>query len=179
MAKPSQTRRFRPGDHACAIYSTDAELVSMVSEFLAEGLQRGERCWYVAAGDEAERVGAGLLTRGVDVNAETHRGALRLVTDAYLASGEFDAERTISVFGAAVEQALAEGFTGFRAAADMSWGLALPGGMNRMIAYEAMLKKLFSTSRVTGFCLYHRHQIPPHVVNSAFATPPNPALPGG
>ena len=44
------------GDHICALYSTAAELARTVARFLAEGLSRHERCWYVASGDEGEAV---------------------------------------------------------------------------------------------------------------------------
>jgi hypothetical protein len=100
------------------------------------------------------------------------RGALRLLSDAYLQNGDVDAGRTIAVFTDAIEQALARGFTGFRAAAEMSWALGLPDGMNRLIAYESLLRKVFSTCRVAGLCLYPRNQMPLEVLNGALATHP-------
>ncbi len=47
------------------------------------------------------------------------------------------------VFSDAIEEALSEGFTGFRAAANMSWALDLEGGTERLITYEALLRSLF------------------------------------
>jgi hypothetical protein len=32
-----------PGDHICAIYSSDDELAGIVADFLAEGLRKSER----------------------------------------------------------------------------------------------------------------------------------------
>ena len=48
---------FERGDHVCALYSTTAELTREVAPFLAEGLRRRERCWYVAAGTKRPRCG--------------------------------------------------------------------------------------------------------------------------
>jgi hypothetical protein len=44
---------FKRGDHVCAIYSTTEELAREVASFLAEGLRKHERCWYVGDGAES------------------------------------------------------------------------------------------------------------------------------
>ena len=45
---------FKQGDHICAIYSSTEELTREVARFLAQGLRRHERCWYVGDGNEME-----------------------------------------------------------------------------------------------------------------------------
>jgi hypothetical protein len=57
---------LNPGDHICAIYSTEHELVHVVADFLAEGLRQSERCWYLSAADEPDLVRASLEDRSVD-----------------------------------------------------------------------------------------------------------------
>ena len=86
--------------------------------------------------------------------------------------GDFDPQRTLAIFSDAIEGALKDGFKGFRAAADMSWALRLRGGAQRLIAYEALLKSLFSSSRATGLCLFHRRRTPRRVVDGILATHP-------
>jgi chemotaxis family two-component system sensor kinase Cph1 len=171
MAKP---QRFRCGDHICAIYSDAHELADLASAFLAEGLTNGERCWYVAAGKESAAVSGALTRRGVHVQSDTRRGALSIFagSDAYVKRGGFDPEQTIRVFNDAIEDALKDGFSGFRAAADMSWALQFPNGSQLIIAYEAMLRSLFETSRVAGLCLYDRQRMPLQVLNGALMTHP-------
>jgi two-component system, chemotaxis family, sensor kinase Cph1 len=170
----AKRNRFQCGDHVCAVYSDVQELADVVSEFLADGLKHGERCWYVAAADEGAAVSAALAERGVDVERDTRRTALSIFvgSDAYVKRGGFDPEETIGVFNDAIEDALKDGFNGFRAAADMSWGLRLPNGADLMIAYEAMLRTLFATCRVTGLCLYDRERMPLKVLNGALLTHP-------
>lgn len=171
----------RPGDHICALYDSDAQLTSIVAAFLAEGLARGERCWYVPSGSEAAAVRSDLQRRGVNVEAESRRSALHLLdsNDAYVAQGGFDPEATLRVFNDAIEQALQDGFKGFRAAADMSWALAIDNGAESLIEYEALLRVLFSTSPATGLCLYDRRRMPLPVVNGALLTHPVIAARGG
>ena len=47
---------FSHGDHICTLYETEAEHLAVATTFIAEGLQRGERCLYVAETSAALRV---------------------------------------------------------------------------------------------------------------------------
>ena len=164
---------LQPGDHICSLYETNDELVSTVSAFLADGLARKERCWYVPSGSETQAIRAAMERRGIDVESESRRSALLLFeSDDTYVQGGFDPEQTMRVFSEAIEQALNDGFNGFRAAADMSWALRIGDGTESLIAYEALLRTLFSTSRATGLCLYDRRRMPLSVVNGALLTHP-------
>ena len=168
------------GDHICSVYESDEQLVSTVATFLADGLARKERCWYVPSGNETDAVRAELARRQIDVAAESRRSALLLLdsSDTYVHGG-FDPEQTMRVFSDAIEQALTDGFSGFRAAADMSWALRVGQGSELLIAYEALLRMLFSTSPATGLCLYDRRTMPLQVVNGALLTHPVVEQAGG
>ena len=165
---------FKRGDHICAIYSTTEELTREVARFLAEGLRNRERSWYVGSGDEMDSLRDGLRQLGIDVAAETKRKALQLISGdaAYIVHGTFNPEATIQIFNDAIEQAYTDGFTGFRAAAEMSWALDCTDGPHQVIVYEALLKSLFATCRAIGFCLYDRKRMPLEVINGALLTHP-------
>ena len=167
-------RTFQPGDHICAVYSGTAELARIASDFLVAGLKKKERCWYVATGNEGTAVSGALRKRGVNVDAERRRGALSILdgSAAYVIHGEFDPEKTVGTFSDAIEAALQDGFSGFRAVADMSWALAVKNGAQRVFAYEALLRSLFATSCATGLCLYNRKRMPLTVLNGALVTHP-------
>ena len=167
-------RPFGHGDHACGIFSSRAQLVRLVSRFLAEGLERYEHCWYVGSRADGVAIRSALRRRGVEADDQIRHGALRIVLpgDVYTIHGEFNPDRTVGVFDDAIKQSLAHGFRGFRVAADMSWALAIPDGSARLIAYEASAKALFATTPVTAFCLYHRRRMPLNVLNGAIVTHP-------
>ena len=171
---PRSALRFERGDHVCAVYATSAELAREVATFIADGLRRHERCWYVAAGHELSQVRASLGKLGIDVAAETRRGALQLKAGdaAYSVQGEFDPEATIRIFNDAIEQSYTDGFSGFRAAAEMSWALDCADGGHQVVVYEAMLKSLFETCRAIGLCLYDRTRMPLDIINGALVTHP-------
>ncbi len=143
---------FKRGDHMCAIYSTTEELTREVAGFIADGLRSRERCWYVGNEDEMDAVRARLRALGIDVQAETGRGALQLISGegAYVVHGAFNPEATMAVFNDAIEQASTDGFVGFRAAAEMSWALDCVDGAHQVIVYEALLKSLFANCRAIG-----------------------------
>jgi len=63
-------------------------------------------------------------------------------------------------------------FTGFRAAAEMSWALGCADGTHQVIVYEALLKPLFASCRAIGPCLYDRGRMPLDVVDGALCTHP-------
>jgi two-component system, chemotaxis family, sensor kinase Cph1 len=152
-----------------------------VARFLADGLARNERCWYVPCADEAGAIRKAMEHRGIDVDAETERSALHLFdsNDTYTVHGGFDPEQTMRLFSEAIEQALSDGFNGFRAAADMSWALDVANGAETVITYEALLRMLFSNSPATGLCLYDKRRMPLPVLNGALLTHPIVELAGG
>jgi chemotaxis family two-component system sensor kinase Cph1 len=165
--------KLQPGDHICSLYESEDQLVATVTAFLADGLARKERCWYVPSGNETGAVRAAMEQRGIDVGAESRRSALHLLesNDTYIRDG-FDPEETMRLFSDAIEEALNDGFNGFRAAADMSWALTVANGTESLIAYEALLRMLFATSPATGLCLYDRRRMPLQVVHGALLTHP-------
>ena len=166
--------KLQPGDHICSLYSTRSELVQTAAQFLAEGIDRRQRCWYVTSGDESDSVRIALQKRGVDVTGEIARGALKLISGegTYVVHGAFDPEKAISVFNDAINQAQSDGYTAFRAAADMSWALDCQDQGRQVIVYEALLKALFASCRAIGLCLYDRNRMPLDVINGALATHP-------
>jgi hypothetical protein len=168
------TRPFDAGDHACAIYSSRAQLVRLVSRFLAEGLERYEHTWYIGAFTEGRAIVAALRRRGVDVDRQIRQGALRLLLpgEVYVAGGEFDARHADRMFYDAILQSQLHGFRGFRAAAEMSWAMTVPNGPERLIAYEAHSQSGIAAGPVTALCLYHRRRVSSDVLHGAVLTHP-------
>ena len=175
------SRPFETGDHACAVYSSRAQRVRLASRFLADGLDRHEHSWYVGTRLDGAAVRAALRRRGIDVDGQIRRGALRILLPGYVYvfEGAFSPERTARVFGDAITQALVDGFRAFRIVADMAWATTIPGCAEQLIAYEAQAKSLFSTARAMAFCLYNRRGTPMSVLDGALSTHPLTAAAAG
>jgi hypothetical protein len=164
---------FRQGDHICSLFETEDEQITMAAKYLADGLQRGERAFYVAQSNAAmQRFRGAMRANGVNVAAALKKGALVESThaDAHLADGQFDSERMLRLLNEAVELALNDGFTGLRTCGDMSWLLAHPEGADTAIEYEALLNQFFRGVRAAGMCQYDIRRLPPDLVHSALAT---------
>ena len=69
-------------------------------------------------------------------------------------------------------QGLNDGFSGFRAAAEMSWALSRADYAYLLIEYEALLRCLFASCRATGLCLYNATRMPLAVLDGALHTHP-------
>jgi hypothetical protein len=163
------------GDHACVIYTTNAELSLAVAEYLADGLDASERCWYAAgSAKELAEVRSALEARGVDAEAaEAHRSLWLATADQlYLADGSFEPERMLDTIHEAIEHVHSDGLAAFRLAGEMSWALRPNPGTERVIEYEARAEELLRKSDATALCLYHRHRMPPELIDGALAVHP-------
>ena len=144
---------FQHGQHICAVYDTAEEQLAVAACYIADGLERDERCLYVAGSEEElDRLRARLRANGVDVEAAEAGSALLLRTSeqTHLEDGRFDAERMLKLLNDGIEQALDAGFTGLRTCGDMSWLLDAPPGVHQVIEYEAVLNQLFRNAHASG-----------------------------
>jgi hypothetical protein len=162
------------GDHLCLFYDGLEQQIAIAIDYLARGLFRGERCLYVADEHTLDAMRQGLLAAKIDVDIETERGALVLMSkdQAYLDGGRFDVDRMIAMLKTAVERTLHAGFKGLRAAGDMTWVLDNAPGSDKAIVYEAMMTQFFSGAPALGLCLYSRGQLDPLTLEGALRTHP-------
>lgn len=163
---------FRQGEHICSLFQTEDEQIAVAVDYLADGLRRGERCFYVAQSRKAlTRFHDALSSAGVDVDAELSRGALieSIHAEAHLAGGRFDCERMLRLLNEAVESALNAGFTALRTCGDMSWLLQKDAGVDEAMEYEALLNQFFRGVRAAGMCQYDRRLLPLQVIDDALA----------
>ena len=168
--------QFRQGEHICAIYETQDEQRAVAAEYLAEGLRRGERCYYVADSPGALRkLRDALRDLGIDIDRAMQTGAYVEAThaDAHLAEGCFDSERMLGLLNRAVEAALNDGYTGLRTCGDMSWLLAEPPGASQVVEYEALLNPFFEGQRACGMCQYDRRRVSAALIDHALTTHPS------
>jgi hypothetical protein len=164
---------YRQGEHICVLYDTPDEQRAVAAEYLADGLSRGERCFYVAdSARSLHEFNDALRKHGVDVTTALRSTALIEAThaEAHLMEGRFDSERMLAMLNWAVESALNDGFTGLRTCGDMSWLLQDAPGSSQVVEYEALLNRFFQGVRGCGMCQYDRHRIPRGLLDHALAT---------
>jgi hypothetical protein len=173
---------MEPGDHACVIYSAAPELISVVAEYLDEGLRAAEQCWYAASSmGELSEVRMALRAHDIDVMQAEEQGSLRLMTstELYLADGIFEPERAVEKLNAAISAAAHDGFSAFRVAGEMSWALKPNPGTDRILEYEGSAELLLRASEAVALCLYHRRRMPAQVLDGALTSHPLAGVGGG
>ena len=165
---------YQQGDHVCTLFSSEEEQLTAATEYIRQGLARGERCLYVCGEQAPEDFRSALVAAGIEAAYEENRGALVLLTKetGHLAGGSFSPSRMISMLGKAVEDALADGFTGLAAAGDMTWLLDEAPGSDDVAEYEALLNDFYKNNRALGLCQYNRRRLPDACLDHGIATHP-------
>lgn len=143
----------RAGRHHCWVYDEPEEFQARVQTFLSEGLDRGERVWYVGEGDPIGRL------PGFDDAIQ--RGAAQVFpVGAAYATSPTEPQQQVDAFADALADALARGFTGIRVAADATT-LAAAESWNR---YEHLVDRFMVDRPITGLCGFDRHRLDPLAV---------------
>ncbi|MFQ5804377.1 MAG: MEDS domain-containing protein [Candidatus Methylomirabilales bacterium] len=168
------TSDLAPGDHVCCLYERDEERRSLLTPYVRQGLERGEKVLYVVGADLAEAVLGYLRDDGLAVDPHLISGQMSIFTvdEAFKREGVSGPEGMITLLRSESERALAEGYTALRVTGEMTWALAGLPDSNRLIGYEAMLNTFFHDSKCLGICLYDRRRFDPAVLLDVLATHP-------
>src|SRR4030095_15968562 len=81
-------------DHLCSIYESQQERFAVASSFIRIGLDRGEKCVYIADDDRVDDVRQAMQSEGIDVERAIASKALVLTTkeQACLEHGSFPSD---------------------------------------------------------------------------------------
>lgn len=144
------------GDHICWTYSSDYEHRTVLTAFVAEGLQARQRVAHVAPRGEERRLVGYLQECGVDAEALIAEGRLILgsAEAGYSPNGAFDPEESLQGFRAMAKQAVAEGYTGLRVAGENGWILADWLHRATWPGYEVRVDRLIAGMPLIGMCSF-------------------------
>jgi hypothetical protein len=136
---------LKPGDHVCLMYDKDpAEQFSALVPFIQDGLGRNERFIYIADDQTVEQLAQGLRARGILVDQEVERGALKLWTRSeWRQPGELNSEQKAQQVRKLCDAALEEGYAGVRFAVEMTWTLGPDIQPEALAHWEATINTIF------------------------------------
>ncbi len=162
-----------PNDHTALFYRNRSEQFAAAIPYIQCGLQRNERCLYIASDNPVRTVIEALEADGVDVDREIARGRLSVVTPAesYLKHGVFEPEEMISGLISEVKRSLADGYRGFRATGELAWAIHLPSALLRLHEYEALLDLHFP-DRFVGLCQYNETNFNSEIISQMLRVHP-------
>jgi signal transduction histidine kinase len=166
--------RLGPSDHLCMSYGTSEEQLEAVIPFLRYGLERRERCVYIADDGSRAALLSALQAAGIAVGDAAGAGVLSVLgkQTTYLRDGRFEPERMLAWIAEQTEAALVAGFQAFRLAGEMTCVRGTAPGVERLAEYEAKLNQLLPTRPVSALCTYDRRRFPADIVREGIATHP-------
>ena len=162
-------------DHLASIYEDHEGQFAAVVPFIKDGLARGERCLYIADDNSKEEVLEALREGGVDVDAALESGALSVHTDAdtYRRTGEFETDEMLDFWKETLTDARdVQGYTGVRAAAEMTWALGEDNDLDQLMRYEALLNTIYPGEDYVVLCQYNRDRFSSDVLSDVIRSHP-------
>src|ERR1700686_1767204 len=129
--------RLAPHDHLCSIYESPEEHFAVAIPFVRIGLDRGEKCIYIADDGTESIVREAMYVGGFDVGRAiaTDRLILEKKDATYLKHGSFDPEWIFTFWADATAQAMSQGFSALRATGETEWVLRGAPGLERGLEY--------------------------------------------
>ena len=166
--------RLGPHDHLCSIYESPQDHYAVAIPFIRIGLDRGEKCIYIADDGTIGDVRQAMESEGIDVERATATKALVLATkeQAYLEHGTFDPDWMFTFWREATQLAMSEGFSALRATGETEWVLRGGCGLERWMEYESRLTHTLSESNCSALCQYNRRLFPPELILDVIRTHP-------
>ena len=160
-----------PHDHLCSIYESQQEQFAVAIPFIRIGLERNEKCLYIADDGTIEDVREAIRAEGVDVDRAIASHALVLATTehTHLKHGSFDPDWMSAFWEQTTDSAMKEGFSALRATAETEWVLRGAPGLDRWIEYESKLSHILSDPNCFTLCQYNRRLFHRNSSSTSFA----------
>jgi signal transduction histidine kinase len=158
--------RLAPHDHLCLVYETQQEQFAAVIPYIRIGLERGEKCVYIADDNSVAAVLEAMRAEGIDVDSALQSGALSVSTkqETYLKQGHFDPDSMIRSLKEATDSAIAAGFAALRVTGEMTWAMGRDPGAERLMEYESKLNYFYPANKCLGICQYNRRRFSPEII---------------
>ena len=163
-----------PHDHLCSIYESPQEHYAVAIPFIQIGLDRGEKCIYIADDGTVGDVRQAMESERIDVERATASKALVLATkeQAYLKHGSFHPDWMFTFWKEATQLAMSDGFSAVRATGETEWVLRGGRGLERWMEYESRLTHTLSENYCSALCQYNRRLFPPELILDVIRTHP-------
>ena len=166
--------QLAPPDHLCTIYESPEEHLAVAIPFIRIGLDRGEKCIYIADDGTEAIVQDAMYAGGIDVERAIATDGLVLAKKeaAYLKHGSFDPEWMFTFWAHATAEAMHQGFSALRVTGETEWVLRGAPGLERWMEYESRLVHTLAHHNCVALCQYNRQLFPPELVLDIIRTHP-------
>jgi signal transduction histidine kinase len=166
--------RLGPHDHQSLIYESPEDRFAVAIPFIRIGLDRGEKCIYIADDGAEAALRDAMSAQGIDVERAIATGSLVLATkdSAFLKHGSFDPEWMPTFWREATAEALHQGFSALRATGETEFVLSGAPGLGRWMEYESRLTEVLADLNCFALCQYNRQLLSPEQIVDVIRTHP-------
>jgi PAS domain S-box-containing protein len=144
------------GTHFCQFYQTREDLIEILVPYFKAGLENNEFCvWITSHPLEVEEAKEALRKAVPDIDVYLEKGQIEIIpyTHRYLKEGIFDPDIVVTSWVEKINQVLAKGYDGLRAAGDSRW--LEKEGWNGFVDYENKVDAIIDKYHVICLCPYH------------------------
>lgn len=127
--------------HVCAFFHSRDEEYRVLTPFILEGFEHGDRAFHIVDPDHRSDHLERLRESGVDTGAAEASGQLTVMRweDAYLRGGHFDQNAMLALIEEVLTAGKTQGFPLTRLVANMEWALEDRPGVEDIVEYETRL----------------------------------------
>ena len=179
MKSSSALSNIELGDHSCFLYeSNPVESLPLLVPYINQALAHGQQFIYIADDQSVTELSRQLEVRGIDVQRESERGALKLWTrKEWRQPGKLDSAKKALQVRELVNRAKAQGFTGARFAVEMTWTLGPDIDAQDLAYWEATINAIFAPGFPGSIaCLYNRSRLGSDVILAGLHTHPTAVI---
>jgi PAS domain S-box-containing protein len=144
------------GTHFCQFYQTRDDLIDILVPYFKSGLENNELCvWITSQPLEVEEAKEALRKSVPDIDVYLKEGQIEIIpyTYGYLKEGIFDPEGVVNGWVEKINQVLAKGYDGLRAAGDNRW--LEKEGWDDFVDYENKVDAVIDKHHVIALCPYY------------------------
>ncbi|GAA4706542.1 hypothetical protein GCM10023215_53770 [Pseudonocardia yuanmonensis] len=148
-----EARDLGPGGHYCLAFDDRAEFRRQATTFLREGVEHGDRVLYVADATDAE-----LTEVAAELGSAARPGAVEVASarSMYGADEVVDPAVQVRTYAEATAEALAAGFRGLRAAAEITVLVRSAAQRDAFARYEQRIDRFMTAHPFSAVCAYDR-----------------------
>jgi hypothetical protein len=142
--------------HVCGLFRTRDEAYSLLLPFMKEGIDRGERAFYLVDSDRRDEHVQRLEQIGIDAADAERNGQLEVRgwDTAQFVAGYFDSELMLALLQDALVDGKARGFRQTRLVAHMEWANKDVRGVENFLEFETHINYMSARNDDPLICAY-------------------------